>query len=163
MPIVSGDPYAIPKVIRAGRNNTNLQNPEVAAPVVLELKEKLSHPGTGRIYTTWFYTDKRGVVHPWGHRPPHQASAPFEPPAPDTGALRASVDFHGTRERTGAEITLFSTLDYAVYTEYGTSKMAPRPWFRPTMFKLRLGIAGPWIAGIEKRERAMARALGGRG
>lgn len=68
----------------------------------------------------------------------HHPSMPGNPPAPDTGNLRESIRYEIHEE--GKEIygVVGSTQkdpDYAVYTEYGTSKMQPRPWLRPAMNK----------------------------
>ena len=68
----------------------------------------------------------------------HHPSMPDNPPAPDTGNLRESIRYEVHKE--GKEIygVVGSTQkepNYAVYTEYGTSKMAPRPWLRPAMRK----------------------------
>ena len=68
----------------------------------------------------------------------HHPSLPENPPAPDTGNLRNSIRYEVHGE--GSEIygVVGSTQkdpDYAVFTEYGTNKMAPRPWLRPAMQK----------------------------
>jgi HK97 gp10 family phage protein len=91
--------------------------PLVAAGLVLEraMKLELSHPGTGRVY-------KRGGVL-------HQASAPGEPPAVDTGALRNSIG----HEAVGDVLRVGSGLDYSAYLEFGTPKMEPRPFARPAL------------------------------
>jgi len=67
---------------------------------------------TGKLYR------RRGVV--------HQASAPGEPPASDTGNLvnRRRIDL--IPERLAGRLT-FSAL-YAVYLQHGTLHMEPRPW-----------------------------------
>lgn len=76
---------------------------------------------TGRIY-------KRG-------KKSHQASAPGEAPANDFGFLsnniKADVDY--------AEITatLRSLAPYSVHLEYGTRKMAARPFFRPAVENIK--------------------------
>jgi len=74
-------------------------------------------PKTGRIYR------RRGVL--------HQASAPGEAPASDTGAL---VQQSGTRYEpdrlTG--IVSFNAL-HAAPLEYGTVRMEPRPFLRPAL------------------------------
>lgn len=91
-------------------------------------------PKTGQIYTTFFFTIGEGanrIVVPYGTRPPHQASAPGEAPASDTGflvnnrsikvdtlTLRASLTFHA---------------EYALYLEFGTDRMEPRPFARPAL------------------------------
>ena len=68
----------------------------------------------------------------------HHPSLPENPPAPDTGNLRESIRYEVHKE--GGEVygIVGSTQkdpNYAVFTEYGTSKMAPRPWLRPAMRK----------------------------
>jgi len=60
----------------------------------------------------------------------YQASSPGEPPAQATGALRQSIK-GGTE---GAGDNLFgyvgTSLDYGRMLEFGTSRMAARPWLR---------------------------------
>jgi HK97 gp10 family phage protein len=65
----------------------------------------------------------------------HQASAPGEFPKTDTGQLVSSLFF-----RVGADklSSYFGTkLVYGKYLEFGTSRMRPRPWLRPTFMALR--------------------------
>lgn len=45
----------------------------------------------------------------------------------DTGALKGSI----THEVTNDSVTVGSPLDYSVYVELGTSKMAAQPYIRP--------------------------------
>ena len=81
---------------------------------------------TSRIY----YTNNKTK----GHHP----SLPGNPPAPDSGDLRRSIRYEVHNEDKEVYGIVGSTQkdpDYAVYTEYGTSKMAPRPWLRPAMAK----------------------------
>ena len=89
-----------------------------------EVKKTLSQPGTGRIY-------KRS-----GGAIEHQASAPGEPPAVDTGMLRASVtnqviDVSQSR----IEVWIGTNKKYGKTLELGTSKIAPRPWLFVTIKK----------------------------
>lgn len=74
-------------------------------------------PKTGRIYRT------RGVE--------HQASAPGEAPASDTGAL---AQRSGTRYEPN-ELTGFVTFNaaYAAPLEFGTNRIEPRPFLRPSL------------------------------
>lgn len=58
----------------------------------------------------------------------HQASAPGEPPAQDTSHLFQSLTYEVT-DLTG-EIIL---ADYAEYLEFGTEKMAARPFIIPSL------------------------------
>ena len=68
----------------------------------------------------------------------HHPSLPGNPPAPDTGNLRNSIRYEVHGEGSEVYGIVGSTQkdpDYAVFTEYGTNKMAPRPWLRPAMQK----------------------------
>lgn len=59
----------------------------------------------------------------------HQASAPGEAPAVDTGALVNSIQ---TDAQPGSLTAAVATsMDYATHLEYGTVHMAPRPAWTP--------------------------------
>lgn len=77
-------------------------------------------PKTGRIY-------RRGNIL-------HQASAPGQAPATDTGFLVASIDYTKQDKLTAV---VGSRLVYAAYLEFGTMKMAPRPAWRPAVEKMK--------------------------
>lgn len=96
-------------------------------------KRLLSLPGSGRVYTTGFFTDAEGRVHPVGKRVPHQASAPGEPPAVDTGLLRASVRHELVEEDEGLAVYVGSDLKISEYLSLGTRRMAPRPFLEPAL------------------------------
>ena len=95
------------------------------AAVTLEgaIKLELSRPGSGRIYGR------------------HQASAPGDPPAPDTGTLRASIG----HEQTGDTVRVGSSLAQAGTLEFGTVRagrgrrtvIEPRPFMRPALARVR--------------------------
>lgn len=74
-------------------------------------------PKTGHIYK------RRGVV--------HQASAPGEAPATDTGRLAQSGRTEYDRKKILGRV-IFST-NYARALEYGTQKIEPRPYARPAL------------------------------
>ena len=68
----------------------------------------------------------------------HHPSLPGNPPARDTGRLNDSISWEIHNEGKEVYGVVGSTQkdpDYAVYTEYGTTRMAPRPWLRPAMEK----------------------------
>lgn len=89
------------------------------------IKVVLSQPGTGRMYGT------------------HRASAPGEPPAVETGHLRQSVQY--THE--GGDHRVGTDAPYAPPLEYGTSKMAPRPFMRPGLEAARRELPAELLAG----------------
>lgn len=67
---------------------------------------------SGRVYV------RRGVK--------HQASAPGEPPASDTGTLVNAREVELITSRLAARLKF--TAKYAPYLQHGTRKMAPRPF-----------------------------------
>ncbi len=82
---------------------------------------------SGRLYTTNFRTRGSGPgrqVFPVGERAPHQASAPGEYSANDTGALAGSINY---RVQGAGYVLIYSSAHHAGYQEFGTDRMAPRP------------------------------------
>lgn len=85
--------------------------------------ETLSGSRTGRVYrvpgTNKLYT----------------ASSPGEPPAVQLGDLRKSVK--GGVEKEGRDVVGFvgTELSKGAFLEHGTSRMAARPWLRPSFEK----------------------------
>lgn len=110
-------------------------------------KEMLSRPGTGRlrrgqtdrkgagsfVHTSFAETGKtrrmvrRGVPRTDISRA-DRASAPGEPPAPDTGALRASIQYEPSETE---PYRVGTNSEYAEPFEFGTPTIAPRPHARP--------------------------------
>ena len=76
----------------------------------------MNPPKSGRIY-------RRGNV-------AHQASAPGEAPATDTGAL---VNSAYTKKLADADYETGFTVEYAAALEFGTAKIEPRPYLRPAV------------------------------
>ena len=96
-------------------------------------------PKTGRVYDSIFRTinGKAVPVAPRsgnGLSATHQASAPGEAPASDTGRLASSITFDQAGPLTA---TVGSNLAYSVYLEFGTRKIAARPYFRPAVERMR--------------------------
>ena len=62
-------------------------------------------------------------------------SPPGGPPGVDTGRLRTSIT-HEVEETINEIVGRVGTnLDYAIFLEYGTSRMAARPFLRPGLAK----------------------------
>lgn len=84
----------------------------------------LSGKKTGRLY------QRRTVA--------HQASAPGEAPASDTGRLVNSISAYLVKGRSYAVVTAGRGVAlYAAMLEFGTSKIAPRPFMFPAAEKSR--------------------------
>ncbi len=79
----------------------------------------------------------------------HTASAPGQPPMSDIGRLANSITFDRLGDLTA---TVGSALNYAPWLEYGTSRMAARPFFRPAVERMRPKYIG-------KLEELIGRAL----
>lgn len=75
----------------------------------------------------------------------HIASAPGEAPAIDYANLVNNI-FVEPEGKTNA--IMFTSVHYAVYLEYGTSRMAPRPWAAPATLDTR----DYWIQEISRLE-----------
>ena len=94
---------------------------------------------TGRIYR------RRGIE--------HQASAPGEPPATDTGELIASISSDAVLE--GDEVVGFlqATAPHAVHLELGTRRMAARPFMSPSVDENLQRLEGLIGAGLDRAQR----------
>jgi phage gpG-like protein len=93
-----------------------------AEQIRTEVVEQLSQPGRGKRY-------KKGSV-------VHLASAPGDPPAVDSGRLRQSITvlrLSDDHYRVGTNVV------YAPLLEFGSRKVAPRPFMRPALEKVRRG------------------------
>ncbi len=83
-----------------------------------------SGPKSGRIYR------RRGIL--------HQASAPGESPASDTGNLMNSITT--SYKFSELEGTVNFAALYAPFLEYGTSRMSPRPYAQLALSNSRIRI-----------------------
>lgn len=98
---------------------------EVCESTALDIQARaqmaiMNPPKSGRIY-------KRGNV-------THQASAPGEAPATDTGNL---VNSAYTKQLGRADYETGFTAEYAAHLEFGTAKIEPRPYLRPAVEAVR--------------------------
>jgi len=123
----------IDKIVEQAIKQVETELPERARHASVALRnatlEVLRGTRTGRVYRT-----------PRGGR--YTASAPGEPPAPRTGTLRRSW----RPVVSGNNPAIESNVQYAGYLEYGTSKMARRPYEEKTV-----DLATPHIQRIYSR------------
>jgi hypothetical protein len=114
--------------------NTIAMN-KAAITVQATAKKLIGGAGSGRLY-------KRG-------KKQHRASSPGQPPARDTGILANSVSFQVGQKgnkiigSVGPDTGDIKSKkprvdpDYGLYLELGTSRIAARPWLRPSLIKSR--------------------------
>ena len=93
---------------------------EACIHVQNKTKEKLSGKRTGRVYRVP------------GTKKTYVASAPGEPPAVATGQLRSSIKYRIVGELQVLRGEVGSELKKAPMLEFGTRKMAARPFLKPT-------------------------------
>ena len=75
---------------------------------------------------------KSGVIYEkYNPRRTHRASAAGEPPATDTGFLVNNIVLDIDVNGLGANVE--SRADYSAFLEFGTSKMAARPFMQPAL------------------------------
>tara|TARA_Y100001937_G_scaffold50340_2_gene70008 strand:+ start:828 stop:1256 length:429 start_codon:yes stop_codon:yes gene_type:complete len=89
---------------------------------------------TGRVYK------RRSII--------HQASAPGEPPASDTGFLVSNITKTAVEKSgTALSIAVESKAKYSKFLEFGTRKMSARPFLQPALEKNRNKIKGKFAKG----------------
>lgn len=118
-----------------------------------EIVLRMSRRGKGRVYKikTGISQSKRHKGKPLYRT--HRASAPGDPPATDLGRLKNSVGYVVGRDLDGWHVDIYATALYAPYLEFGTSRMKPRPVFRPV---------ATWISQKIPNEAKRVLATGGR-
>ena len=72
---------------------------------------------------------------------PHTPSAPGEPPHVDTGALKSSIRWWKPQQLTRH---IGDGVEYGIYLEFGTSRMAARPWLTPAVEAEREPLKKAW-------------------
>lgn len=102
----------------------------VATEMVSDIKQNMiDSPPAGITYR------RRGVE--------HTASAPGDPPRPDTGELMGSI----THRATGTlEQTIHDQVEYGKYLELGTEFIEARPFMRPVFADWRTSKFGQFVS-----------------
>lgn len=122
-------------------------------------------PKTGRVYEYRYKTNRAtGGIFPVEKRSvPHQASAPGQPPATDEGRLVGSIvsDAIDTKGE-GLVAIVEAQTEYAKFLEYGTKRMAPRPFMLPAFERNRQRIADLIRLSIATAASRFARKAGRR-
>jgi len=142
-----------------------------AEELVTEWKMILNQPGSGKMYArgSGFITTKGGTrrVVDVGGSPgspsrasAHRASAPGEPPAPDEGTLRNSIDrarMPNGSWRVGTGMRIGLALEYGVNvsgSQVGPHpaegyQLQPRPHARPAMAEAKDGMTAVMVSDLQ--------------
>ena len=86
----------------------------------------------------------------------HVASLPGQPPNNDTGVLANNIEVNQADSQGNASqlvVTVSSDAPYASPLEFGTSKMAARPYMLPALRKNKQNIANKIRVGINKANK----------
>jgi hypothetical protein len=81
------------------------------------------------------------------------ASAPGEPPHVDTGTLGASIDHETYRTKADFIGRVGTNVKYGRWLEEGTTRMAPRPYLRPALDRIRPAFEKDLKAAGKRMER----------
>jgi HK97 gp10 family phage protein len=112
-----------------GRADREAQKALEAAALIVRndaVKSIQKGPKSGRLYV-------RGVARKGRRKKTmHQASAPGQAPATDTGMLASNITFYGRAGRRPAAY-VEAQMHYSRDLESGTRKMAARPFMRPAL------------------------------
>ncbi|MDF1625656.1 MAG: HK97 gp10 family phage protein [Parvibaculaceae bacterium] len=82
----------------------------------------------------------------------HVASAPGQPPNADTRLLDMSIDTT-VQGQTPPRVNVTSNAPYSAHLEFGTSKMAERPFMRPAAKKKRSAVTKRIADAIDRVNR----------
>jgi len=85
--------------------------------------------------------EKRAKLSMKGGGDPHQPSAPGEPPHRDTGALAASIHVEKPKPMVR---DIMDGVEYGIHLEFGTCRMAARPWLTPAVEAEREPLEKAW-------------------
>jgi HK97 gp10 family phage protein len=128
VPIGSCGARAVVKIVGAKEHAANLRR--IAGPEMIQQVGAALFVGGQMVETEAELSITRGSVSGKGHVP----SAPGDPPNRDTGLLDNSIE---TVQVAPLKVEVTSNAPYSRALEFGTSKMAERPFMRPALQKKR--------------------------
>ncbi len=125
------------KIEKATRRAALRAGIELHRRIVYSIDHEISQ---GTVYTHEFLTDKKtGRIFPYKERnKPHTASAPGDPPNTDKGRLVGALHI-GQVKTVGGKVVIkvLSADNKSAWLEYGTKKMAARPFMRPALLQMK--------------------------
>lgn len=123
----------------------------LASPAMAEEVEKVLFHAGELIQTEAQISITRGAVSGKNHVP----SAPGQPPNQDTGVLAGNIE---TTRAGKLRVRVTSKAGYSSALEFGTSKMAARPFMRPARDKMRPRIEKLLADAVTKQVKASKRS-----
>lgn len=149
-PIVRIEYNRFPEVARQLRTQASQAVRTTAFELEADVKQQMaSGPKTGEVYVKSVEVEERAASLAVT-RKYHQASAPGEAPAVDTGNLINSI--HTDAQPGALTATIHSDAEYAPHLEFGTVHMRPRPAWVPAAQRAQVRFTG--------RIQALLRGLG---
>lgn len=106
------------------RDKLRLRFKQITSPKATATLQKALRVGGEMIQTAAQISITTGAVSGKNHIP----SLPGQPPNNDSGVLAGSIETNDTGR---LQVTVSANAEYAVPLEFGSSKMAPRPFLRP--------------------------------
>lgn len=123
----------------------------LASPAMADEVEKVLFHAGELIQTEAQISITRGAVSGKNHVP----SKPGEPPNQDTGVLAGNIE---TTRAGKLRVRVTSKAGYSSALEFGTSKMAARPFMRPARDKMRPQIEKLLADAVTKQVKASKRS-----
>lgn len=123
----------------------------LASPAMVDAVERALFHGGELIQTEAQLSITRGAVSGKNHVP----SAPGEPPNQDTGVLAGNIE---TTRAGRLRVRVTSKAGYSAALEFGTSKVAARPFMRPARDKMRLQVEKVVAKAVNQQVKASRRS-----
>ena len=131
------------KIVGAVEFAARLRN---SSPKAVQLLQDVLFEAGMKVQTDAQQSITDGAISGAGHIP----SAPGEPPNNDTGVLANNIE---TLEAGPLKVTVSSNAPYAAPLEFGTSRMAARPYMGPAFEKNKKRIINRLTAAVNQANR----------
>lgn len=129
-----------------GASNHIRRLQRLAGPGLNRLAAQVLLAGGQKIQIEAQISITRGAVSGKNHVP----SKPNEPPNEDSGVLGNGIETTLVRSTGDVIVEVSSNAPYASYLEFGTSRMAARPYLRPARDKMRPEIEALFAKAVSK-------------
>ena len=125
------------------REKLRLRFKQITSPQATATLQRALRVGGEMIQTAAQISITTGAVSGKNHTP----SMPGQPPNNDSGVLAGSLETNDTGR---LQVTVSVNADYAIPLDFGTSKMAARPFMRPARDKKREAVKATIASAVER-------------